>query len=37
MITISQGWILDNGELCELFKCSSQGGILSHIKNSKTE
>ena len=34
MITISQGQILDNGELCELFKCSSQGGMRrSHETN----
>ena len=34
MITISQGRILDNDELCELFKCSSQGGMRrSHETN----
>lgn len=34
MITIKQGQIFDNGELCDLFKCSSQGGMRrSHETN----
>ena len=34
MIVLKQGQILDNNELCELFKCSSQGGMRrSHETN----